>query len=64
MKFNYCNMKRYILLFFLFALSYFTYAQPTEAVDFTVIDLDGNEHNLFTYLDQGKYVYIEFLLEN
>lgn len=32
----------------------------TTAVDFTVTDLEGNEHNLFTYLDAGKYVCIDF----
>ncbi|MCK9254812.1 MAG: hypothetical protein GX793_00280 [Bacteroidales bacterium] len=56
-------MKKIFSLLFLFAVSYSIYAQPTEAVDFTVIDIDGVEHNLFTYLDAGKYVYIDFLLE-
>ena len=32
----------------------------TTAVDFTVTDLEGNEHNLFSYLDAGKYVCIDF----
>ena len=32
----------------------------TEAVDFTVTDLDGNEHTLSEYLDAGKYVCIDF----
>lgn len=32
----------------------------TEAVDFTVTDTEGNEHNLFNYLDDGKYVCIDF----
>ena len=34
--------------------------QLTEAVDFTVTDLDGNEHTLSNYLDAGKYVCIDF----
>ena len=34
--------------------------QLTEAVDFTVTDLDGNEHTLSEYLDAGKYVCIDF----
>jgi len=32
----------------------------TTAVDFTITDLDGNTHNLFSYLDEGKYVCIDF----
>ena len=32
----------------------------TEAVDFTVTDLNGNEHTLSDYLDAGKYVCIDF----
>lgn len=32
----------------------------TEAVDFTVTDLDGNEHTLSDYLDAGLYVCIDF----
>lgn len=38
------------------------YAQPTTAVDFTVTDIDGNVHNLYSYLDAGKYVYVDFFL--
>ena len=34
--------------------------QLTEAVDFTVTDLNGNEHTLSEYLDAGKYVCIDF----
>lgn len=34
--------------------------QLTEAVDFTVTDLDGNEHVLSEYLEDGKYVCIDF----
>ncbi len=32
----------------------------TTAVDFTVTDLDGNAHTLSEYLDDGKYVCIDF----
>lgn len=38
------------------------YAQPTVAEDFTVTDIDGVEYNLFSLLDQGKYVYLDFFL--
>ncbi len=30
------------------------------AVDFTVTDTDGKEHNLFKYFEEGKYVLIDF----
>lgn len=33
----------------------------TQAVDFTVTDINGNEHTLFDYLDAGKYVCLDFL---
>ncbi|MDD3740704.1 MAG: hypothetical protein PHH30_05630 [Bacteroidales bacterium] len=56
-------MKKLFLSFFILLVSVVTFAQPTEAEDFTVTDIDGVEHNLFTYLDQGKYVYVEFLLK-
>jgi hypothetical protein len=55
-------MKKLLLSVFVIVLSYATYAQPTVAEDFTVTDIDGVEHNLFTYLDQGKYVYLDFFL--
>ena len=32
----------------------------TTAVDFTVTDVHGNTHNLFTYLDDGKHVIVDF----
>lgn len=32
----------------------------TTAVDFTVTDLDGNSHNLFSILAAGKYVCLDF----
>ena len=53
---------RKITLIFLLFVSINTFAQTslTEAVDFTVTDVDGNEHNLFSYLDDGKYVLIDF----
>ncbi len=30
------------------------------APDFTLTDIDGNTHNLYSYLDQGKMVVVEF----
>lgn len=32
----------------------------TTAVDFTVTDLNGNSHNLFSILAAGKYVCLDF----
>ena len=32
----------------------------TNAVDFTVTDLEGNSHTLFDYLNNGKYVCVDF----
>ena len=30
------------------------------APDFTLTDIDGNQHNLYSYLEEGKTVYIDF----
>ncbi len=50
-------MKKFLLVF----LSVFTlnsaFAQP--AMDFTATDINGNEHNLFEYLDAGKTVILD-----
>jgi uncharacterized Rossmann fold enzyme len=32
----------------------------TQAVDFTVTDVDGNVHNLFNLLSNGQHVCIDF----
>lgn len=32
----------------------------TTAVDFTITDVHGTTHNLFNYLDDGKYVIVDF----
>lgn len=56
-------MKKNIILS-LFASIFVTLnlsAQLTEAEDFTVTDIEGVEHNLFEYLDDGKYVYLNFI---
>lgn len=55
-------MKKY-LLFFVLALSFNSFSQPANgstAADFTLTDLNGNSHNLYTYLDEGKTVFIKF----
>lgn len=57
-------MKKFILLL---SLSLFNsinanaqLSNGSIAPDFWLTDLDGNSHNLYTYLDQGKVVFIEF----
>jgi cytochrome oxidase Cu insertion factor (SCO1/SenC/PrrC family) len=32
----------------------------TTAIDFTVTDTQGNQHHLFDYLNDGKYVVLDF----
>lgn len=51
-------MKQFFTLVFALLLSTSIFAQ-TDAVDFTVTDLDGNEHNLFSILDEGKVVVLD-----
>ncbi len=53
--------KNLFFLLFLFSISVsFAQTSLTEAVDFTVTDVEGHEHHLFDYLDNGKYVLIDF----
>ena len=35
----------------------------SQVEDFTTTDLDGNKHNLYTYLDAGKHVVVTFLFD-
>lgn len=53
-------MKKLLLLIAIFVATVVK-AQPAGglAPDFTLRDLNGNWHNLYTYLDQGKTVFIE-----
>ena len=55
-------MKKIFTLFAAIAIAFSVQAQCplTTAVDFTVTDTDGNTHVLFDYLDDGKYVLIDF----
>jgi HYR domain/Secretion system C-terminal sorting domain/SprB repeat/AhpC/TSA family len=57
-------MKR-LLLLFLFVGSFVLSSNaqlPSGSVapDFTVTDINGNTHNLYTYLNAGKTVYLDF----
>ncbi|MGY8988302.1 MAG: TlpA family protein disulfide reductase [Flavobacteriales bacterium] len=49
-----------ILLLSLSLVSLNAQTSLTTAVDFTVTDVHGNTHNLFTYLDDGKHVIVDF----
>ncbi len=52
----------YRILLFSLLLAFGSNAQlPNGSVapDFTLTDINGNTHNLYTYLDQGKVVYLE-----
>lgn len=55
-------MKKFLLsiaLVFTFVISN---AQPTTAMDFTDNDCNGNMHNLFTTLDSGEVVILEYFM--
>jgi cytochrome oxidase Cu insertion factor (SCO1/SenC/PrrC family) len=55
-------MKKIFFAMFGIIFSFSVYAQTglTTAIDFTVTDTDSIEHNLFDYLDDGKYVVLDF----
>lgn len=59
-------MKRFITsLFFVFTFLASQAQTPLDiAPDFTVKDLESNTHNLYEYLDAGKYVVIDFFTTN
>lgn len=56
-------MSRYLQLLMLFLASSITLSAQLEdgsiAPDFTITDLNGNEHHLYDYLDEGKAVVID-----
>ena len=56
-------MKKFTLILGILLATTITIAQYTpltEAVDFTATDIEGVEHNLFSILDGGQYVCIDF----
>ena len=55
-------MKKITLFLGLLLATTFSFAQTnlTEAADFTATDTEGVEHNLFSILDGGQYVCIDF----
>lgn len=54
----------FILASFLFGGITKAQTNLTQAVDFTVTDLQGNSHNLFSILAQNKYVCLDFWFVN
>jgi len=48
-----------VALFFLPTTSNAQVADYTYADDFTITDINGTVHNLYTYLDEGKYVLLD-----
>ena len=53
-------MKKHFFILLVTFISLQLFAQPTTAEDFTVTDIDGVEYNLYSILDEGKYVYLDF----
>ena len=54
---------RLIAFTFFFCINFFTFGQLENgsiAPDFNLTDINGNQHNLYSYLNQGKTVYIDF----
>jgi len=53
---------RFIFVFVLFTSSnsYAQLASGTIAPNFTLVDIDGNSHELYDYLDDGKAVLLDF----
>lgn len=49
-----------VVIALVLGLSAYSQTNLTTAIDFTVTDVDGNTHNLFDYLNDGKYVVLEF----
>lgn len=55
-------MKKLLLTIFTFsAIALNAQTTLTTAVDFTAKDIDGNTFNLFDKLDEGKFVFIDFM---
>jgi len=55
-------MKRYFIIVLFFAILN-SIAQPAindTVPDFSVVDVNGNTHHLYSYLEEGKYVCIDF----
>jgi thiol-disulfide isomerase/thioredoxin len=66
LPFNPDSMKRFFLTVFLLIFAIISLAQTplTTAIQFEAKDFNGNTHNLFNYLDDGKYVILSFYTMN
>ena len=51
-----------VSIFFAVSLLFSTIISAQTVSDFTVKDLDGETHNLFSYLEDGKHVLIEIMM--
>ncbi len=51
-----------ISIFFCVSLLFSSLVSAQTVSDFTVKDLDGETHNLFSYLEDGKHVLIEIMM--
>ena len=56
-------MKKILTLFFGLSLIFNIYAQPVTGFN-NITDVDGNLHSLSTYLNDGKFVILNFYLES
>lgn len=51
---------KYLIIFLAFLFQMSILQAQDVAPDFTVVDLDGNSHTLYDYLDDGKTVVLDF----
>ena len=48
-----------VVVFFTYATAFAQLPAGSTAPDFTITDIDGNEHNLYSILDEGKPVLLD-----
>lgn len=48
------------ITYFIFTPLHSQVANGSTAIDFTITDIDGTTHNLYSYLNEGKTVYLDF----
>ena len=59
-------MKKLFMLIIVIVIGFSAFSQTnlTTALDFTVTDVDGITHDLFDYLNDDKFVVLEFFFVN
>jgi hypothetical protein len=57
------NMRKSIFLILLLFIGIGSYAQPTTALDFSMVDCNGQFHNLYSELDSGNAIIMEFWMD-